>query len=168
VRFGPSPTRCALSWVRAPRPRYFTDTVSTFPQLTTGKPPPRKKQPASSPLEGPSRGRLRRSPLIERRACAACRHLKAALLAESGDARVACGPDGPQLARRSRDQLRRRMGQHGAALGRGRGGGCEVFRAPPSLGRHGQLEERQRAGPTQSRVREHGGRRTTRHGLMSR
>ena len=30
------------------------------------------------------------------------------------------------------------------ALGRGRGGGCEVFRAPPSLGR--QLEARQRAG----------------------
>ena len=50
----------------------------------------------------------------------------------------------PQLARCSRDQLRRRMGQHGAALGRGRGGGCEVFRAPPSLGR--QLEARQRAG----------------------
>jgi hypothetical protein len=52
----------------------------------------------------------------------------------------------PQLARCSRDavQLRRRMGQHGgAALGRGRGGGCEVFRAPPSLGR--QLEARQRA-----------------------
>ena len=56
----------------------------------------------------------------------------------------------PQLARCSRDQLRRRMGQHDAALGRGRGGGCEVyfiqtaFRAPPSLGR--QLEARQRAG----------------------
>jgi hypothetical protein len=60
------------------------------------------------------------------------------------------GPDGsrmrsPQLAPRcSRDQLRRRMDQHGAALARGRGGGCEVFRAPPSLGR--QLEARQRAG----------------------
>jgi hypothetical protein len=36
------------------------------------------------------------------------------------------------------------MGQHGAALGRGRGDGCEIFRAPPSLGR--QLEARQRAG----------------------
>ena len=51
--------------------------------------------------------------------------LKAALLAEAR----ARGPDGPrmrvpQLARCSRDQLRRRMGQHGAALGRGRGGGC--------------------------------------------
>ena len=71
--------------------------------------------------------------------------LKAALLAETR----ARGPDGsrmrsPQLARCSRDQLRRRMGQHGAALGRARGGGCEVFRAPPSLGR--QLEARQRAG----------------------
>ena len=49
--------------------------------------------------------------------------LKAALLAEAR----ACGPDGsrmrsPQLARCSRDQLRRRMGQHGAAFGRGRGG----------------------------------------------
>ena len=71
--------------------------------------------------------------------------LKAALLAEAR----ARGPDGPrmrlpQLARCSRDQLRRRMGQHGAALGRCRGGGCEVFRAPPSLGR--QLEARQRAG----------------------
>ena len=45
--------------------------------------------------------------------------LKAALLAEAR----ARGPDGPrmrlpQLARCSRDQLRRRMGQHGAALGR--------------------------------------------------
>ena len=40
-------------------------------------------------------------------------------------------------------QIRRRMGQPGAALARGRGGGCEVFRAPPSLGR--QLEARQRA-----------------------
>ena len=44
--------------------------------------------------------------------------LKAALLAEAR----ARGPDGPrmrlpQLARCSRDQLRRRMGQHGAALG---------------------------------------------------
>jgi hypothetical protein len=58
----------------------------------------------------------------------------------------------PQLARCSRDQLRRRMGQHGAALARGRGGECEVFRAPPSLGR--QLEARQRASRTQSRVRE--------------
>ena len=48
--------------------------------------------------------------------------LKAALLAEAR-ARL------PQLARCSRDQLRRRMGQHGAALGRGRGGRCEVFRA---------------------------------------
>jgi hypothetical protein len=43
--------------------------------------------------------------------------LKAALLAETR----ACGPDKsrmrlPQLARCSRDQLRRRMGQHGAAL----------------------------------------------------
>jgi hypothetical protein len=71
--------------------------------------------------------------------------LKAALLAETR----ARGPDGsrmrsPQLARCSRDQLRRRMGQHGGALGRGRGGGCEVFRAPPSLCR--QLEARQRAG----------------------
>ena len=71
--------------------------------------------------------------------------LKAALLAETR----ARGPDrscmrSPQLAWCSRDQLRRRMGQHGAALGRGRGGGCEVFRAPPSLGR--QLEARQRAG----------------------
>jgi hypothetical protein len=71
--------------------------------------------------------------------------LKAALLAETR----ARGPDrscmrSPQLAWCSRDQLRRRMGQHGAALGRGRGGGCEVFRArPPSLGR--QLEARQRA-----------------------
>jgi hypothetical protein len=36
------------------------------------------------------------------------------------------------------------MGQHGAALARGRGGGCEVFRALPSLGR--QIEARQRAG----------------------
>ena len=58
----------------------------------------------------------------------------------------------PQLARCSRDQLRRRMGQHGAALARGRCGGFEVFRAPPSLGR--QLEARQRAGRTQSRVPE--------------
>ena len=71
--------------------------------------------------------------------------LKAALLAEAR----AHGPDGsrmrsPHLARCSRDQFRRRMGQHGAALGRARGGGCEVFRAPPSLGR--QLEARQRAG----------------------
>jgi hypothetical protein len=68
--------------------------------------------------------------------------LKAALLAEAR----ACGLTGlrgsgdgprirvPQLARCSRDQLRRWMGQHGAALGRGRGGGCEVFRAPPILG----------------------------------
>ena len=73
--------------------------------------------------------------------------LKAALLLLA-EAR-ARGPDGlrmrsPQLARCSRDQLRRRMGQHGAALARGRGGGCEVFRALPSLGR--QIEARQRAG----------------------
>ena len=45
--------------------------------------------------------------------------LKAALLQLEARAR---GPDGPrmrlpQLARCSRDQLRRRMGQHGAALG---------------------------------------------------
>ena len=65
----------------------------------------------------------------------------------------------PQLARYSRDQLRRRMGQHGAALARGRGGGREVFRAPPSLGQ--QLEAPAPASRTQSRVREHGGRRTT-------
>ena len=90
-------------------------------------------------LEGPLWG-----PPFERRA-ARLVDLKAALLAEAR----AHGPDGsrmrsPQLARCSRDQLRRRMGQHGAALGRGGGGGCEVFRAPPSLGR--QLEARQRAG----------------------
>jgi hypothetical protein len=37
------------------------------------------------------------------------------------------------------------MGQHWrCARTRGRGGGCEVFRAPPSFGR--QLEARQRAG----------------------
>jgi len=54
----------------------------------------------------------------------------------------------PQLARCSRDQLRRRMGQHGAVLARGRGGGCEVFRAPPSLGRQleARLSPRQRVG----------------------
>jgi hypothetical protein len=83
-------------------------------------------------------------------ALVSCRDLKLtsrrrSLLAETR----ARGPDGsrmrsPQLARCSRDQLRRRMGQHGAALARGLGGGCEVFRAPPSLGR--QLEARQRAG----------------------
>ena len=102
--------------------------------------------------------------------------LKAALLAETR----ARGPDGsrmrsPQLARCSRDQLRRRMGQHGGALGRGRGGGCEVFRAPPSLCRvqssefirakYAELVQTARSAPacrTQSRLRdgEHGGRRT--------
>jgi hypothetical protein len=95
--------------------------------------------PASSPLEGACdapRLTVALARLVD---------LKAALLAEAR----ARGPDGsrmrsPQLTRCSRDQLRRRMGQHGAALGRGRGGGCEVFRAPPSLGR--QLEARQRAG----------------------
>jgi len=71
-------------------------------------------------LEGPLWG-----PPFERRA-ARLVDLKAALLAEAR----AHGPDGsrmrsPQLARCSRDQLRRRMGQHGAAFGRGRGGGCE-------------------------------------------
>ena len=59
-------------------------------------------------------------------------------LLEAGPRRRArARPDGPrmrvpQLARCSRDQLRRRMGQHGVVLGRGRGGGCEVFRAPPT------------------------------------
>ena len=62
--------------------------------------------------------------------------LKAALLAETS----ARGPDGsrmrsPQLARCSRDQLRRRMGQHGAALGRCRGGGCEVSERRTVVGR---------------------------------
>ena len=76
--------------------------------------------------------------------------LKAALLAETS----ARGPDGsrmrsPQLARCSRDQLRRRMGQHGAAFGRGRGGRCEVFRAPPSLGR--QLEAQRKAHTRRAR-----------------
>ena len=48
------------------------------------------------------------------------------------------------ISRDKIDQLRRRMGQHWrCARMRGRGGGCEVFRAPPSLGR--QLEARQRA-----------------------
>ena len=108
----------------------------------TGKTPPRKKC---------QRGRrLSRAPCGAPRlnvALARLVDLKAALLLLA-EAR-ARGPDGsrmrsPQLARCSRDQLRRRMGQHGAALARGRGGGCEVFRAPPSLGR--QLEARQRAG----------------------
>jgi hypothetical protein len=92
--------------------------------------------PASSTLEGAC-GAPRLNVALARLV-----DLKAALLAEAR----ARGPDGsrmrsPQLTRCSRDQLRRRMGQHGAALGRGRGGGCEVFRAPPSLGR--QLEARQ-------------------------
>ena len=111
-----------------------------LPQLTTGKTPPRKKC---------QRGRrLSRAPCGAPRlnvALARLVDLKAVLLAETR----ARGPDGsrmrsPQLVRCSRDQVRRRMGQHGAALARGRGGGCEVFRAPPSLGR--QLEARQRAG----------------------
>ena len=72
-------------------------------------------------------------PPFERRACASCRPQGGAA---GGGARAR--PDGPrmrvpQLARYSRDQLRRRMGQHGAALGSGRGGRCEVFRAPPSF-----------------------------------
>jgi hypothetical protein len=126
---------------------YHSSLNYTFPQYVNywGK---IKKKPASgpsssrAPLEGACG--LRRPP-FERRACASLVDLKAALLAETR----ARGPDGsrtrsPQLARCSRDQLRRRMGQHGAALARGRGGGCEVFRAPPSLGR--QLEARQRAG----------------------
>ena len=78
MRFGPSPTRCALPRLAAarrlaavgvgagcaPRPRYFT--VYTSPVNYWEASPERKKEPASSPLEGPSRGRLRRPP-FERR-----------------------------------------------------------------------------------------------------
>ena len=120
--------------------------------------PPSRPSRSGAPLgNGGARRRVRvcRSPGAPSAprlnvALVSCRDLKLtsrrrSLLAETR----ARGPDGsrmrsPQLARCSRDQLRRRMGQHGAALARGRGGGCEVFRAPPSLGR--QLEARQRAG----------------------
>ena len=108
------------------------------------------------------RGRLSRAPA----ACGAPRlnvalarlvDLKAALLAETR----ARGPDGsrtrsPQLARCharcSRDQLRRRMGQHGAALARGRGRAGEVVRAPPSLGRQLEARQRRAAGADESRA----------------
>ena len=81
-------------------------------------------------------------------------------------------PDGPrmrvpQLARCSRDQLRRRMGQYGpasmalrsdvveAAAGRRVSvRSSDEVRAPPSLGR--QIEARHPASRTQSRLREHG------------
>ena len=54
MRFGPSPTRCALSWVRAPRPRYFT--VYTSPVNYWEASPERKKSQrrrlSRAPLEG--------------------------------------------------------------------------------------------------------------------
>ena len=52
-------------------------------------------------------------------------------------------------------QIRRRMGQPGAALARGRGGGCEVFRAPlrAELGPTATARSAP-ANQTQSRVRE--------------
>jgi len=125
-----------------------------LPQLTTGKPPPRKKVEREVGGRGirerkvqkraekcafqsasvvASRGRLGRPP-FERRACASCRLQGGAGCAPAGGRTEtrARGPDGsrmrsPQLARCSHDQLRRRMGQHGAALARSRGGGCEVY-----------------------------------------
>jgi hypothetical protein len=136
-------------------PRYY-------PQLTTGKPTPEKKASVVT------LSRALRRPPFERRACASCRDvdLKAALLAETR----ARGPDGsrmrsPQLARCSRDQLRRRMGQHGAALARGEAAGVRY-----SERRRAWADSSKRASEpdAQSRVREHGGRRTTCHGLMSR
>jgi hypothetical protein len=72
--------------------------------------------PASSPLEGPC-GAPRLNAALARLV-----DLKAALAAAVCGAETrARGPDGsrmrsPQLARCSRDQIRRRMGQHGAAL----------------------------------------------------
>ena len=116
------------------RRRYFPS------QLLLGEASPEEKKASVKPNSTAPCGAPRLNVALARLV-----DLKAALLAEAR----AHGPDGsrmrsPHLARCSRDQFRRRMGQHGAALGRARGGGCEVFRAPPSLGR--QLEARQRAG----------------------
>ena len=106
MRFGPSPTRCALPRLAAarrlaavgvgagcaPRPRYFT--VYTSPVNYWEASPERKKEPASSPLEGPSRGRLRRPPFerrpsrLRKRSLESLVDLKAALLRAGGDARA--------------------------------------------------------------------------------
>ena len=108
-----------------------------LPQLTTVREAYPEKSANVSVVA--TRRRLWGFPPFERRACASCRRTssKAALLAEArarGLTGRACDCRNWH-GRCSRDQPRRRMGQHGAALGRCRGGGCEVFRAPPSLGR---------------------------------
>ena len=67
--------------------------------------------------------------------------LKAALLAETRARGLRAALTDRACARRNWHGARTTSSvdgwasMHGAALARGRGGGCEVFRAPPSLGR---------------------------------
>jgi hypothetical protein len=87
-----------------------------------------------------------------------------ALLAEA----LARGPDGGRRACGRSATVTDGWASTGAALGRGRGGGCEVFRAPPSLPTWANSSKRASVPDAEPPLRESTvGRRTTRHGLLS-